>query len=352
MVYYKNLQKQFEKLKTAKNVKILAVESSCDETSVAIVENGRKIFSNIVSSQIEIHKRFGGVVPEVASRNHILAIKNITIEALKKADLKFEDIDAIAVTYGAGLIGALLVGVNYAKALAYALEKPLFAVSHIHGHIAANYLTHQNLEPPFICLMVSGGHSAILNVKTYTDFELLGTTLDDAAGEAFDKVSRLLSLGYPGGPKVDIMAKQGKNNIIFKTSNALKNSYNFSFSGIKTAVMNYVNSQKQKGKEIPTADVCASFQSLIVKELSEKAVRACIEKNLLKLVVAGGVAANSFLKEKLITLCNENKIELFMPQLSLCTDNAAMIASAAYYNFKAGILPAELSLNAKSKVAL
>ncbi len=345
-------KKQFEKLASKQNIKILAIESSCDETSVAIVENGRVIHSNIVATQINIHKRFGGVVPEVASRNHVLAIQNVCKQALDKASLTLNDIDAIAVTYGAGLVGALLVGINFAKALAYALEKPLLKVNHIHGHIASNYITHPNLNPPFTCLIVSGGHTAILNVKDHNQIKLVGTTVDDAVGEAFDKVARVLSLGYPGGPKIDNLAKQGKNNIVFKTKNSLKNSYNFSFSGIKTAVVNYVHNTEQAGQQVVKEDVCASFQTLVTNELVEKTIKATLENNHGKLAVAGGVAANSFLKQSLMQNAQKHNIELFMPQLSLCTDNAAMIASMAYFNLKKGIGLADLTLSAKSSLNL
>lgn len=352
MTYQQQAQEKFLELQKKDSVKILAVESSCDETSIAIVENGRILHSNIVASQIEIHKRFGGVVPEVASRNHVLAIKNVCTQCLTAANMTLDDIDAIAVTYGAGLIGALLVGVNFAKALAYSTGKPLLAVNHIQGHIAANYITYKDLTPPFTCLMVSGGHTAILDVKDYTDIALVGTTADDAVGEAFDKIARVLGLGYPGGPKVDNMAKEGKANITFKTKNSLKDSYNFSFSGIKTAVINYINTQKQNKEEIVVADVCASFQKLVVEELSTKTLRALKEYGHNKLVCAGGVAANSFLKQKLKEESEKGHFELYMPALSLCTDNAAMIASVAYFNLKANKGLANLSLSATSSLPL
>ena len=351
-MYFERAKEKFEKLREKNSVKILAIESSCDETSISIVENGRKILSNIVASQIEIHKRFGGVVPEIASRNHVSAISNVYKEALNKANLSEKDIDAIAVTYGAGLVGALLVGVNFAKALAFSLDLPLIAVSHIKGHIAANYLTYQELVPPFMCLMVSGGHTAILKVNSYNDHELVGTTVDDAAGEAFDKVARVLGLGYPGGPSVDKFAKEGKDNIKFVSHTPMQNSFNFSFSGLKTAVINYVNNQKQKGKEISVPDVCASFQSQAATELVSKAIGATKKFGEKKLVVAGGVSANSFLKEMLKKSCNENKISLYMPNLSLCTDNAAMIASAAYFMLKDGLGLSDLSLTAKATIPL
>lgn len=351
-MYFDRAKKKFEELRGKDVVRILAIESSCDETSVAIIENGRNILSNVVSSQIEIHKLYGGVVPEIASRNHILAISNLFRESLSIANLKEGDIDAIAVTYGAGLVGALLVGVNFAKSLAFSLDIPLIAVSHIKGHIAANYLTYKTLTPPFICLMVSGGHTAILDVKDYNKHKLLGSTVDDAAGEAFDKVARVLGLSYPGGPNVDRCAFGGDDSINFVQHEILSKTLNFSFSGIKTAVINYVHKLRQKGEEPNVADVCASFQRAVTDELVLKSIKACklTEKN--KLVVAGGVSANSRLKQTLIKECKENNIELFMPELSLCTDNAAMIGSAAYFMLKDGVGLSDLSLTAKATVAL
>lgn len=334
------------------SIKILAIESSCDETSVAIVENGRNLLSNVVASQIDIHTRFGGVVPEIASRNHITAITNVYNKALKDANLTLNDIDAIAVTYGAGLLGALLVGVSFAKGLCYMAEKPLIPVNHIKGHIAANYISHKNLEPPFICLMVSGGHTAILEVTDYAHFNLIGSTVDDAVGEAFDKVARVVGLGYPGGPKIDKTAKSGSSNIKFVHKNILANTYNFSFSGIKTAVINYANTCAQKNNQIVVEDVCASFQTAVVYELVNKTMQAVKDYNYKKLVVAGGVSANSFLKQSLIKSCEALNVELFMPELSLCTDNAAMIASEAYFMLKNGGELANLGLTAKSNISL
>ncbi|MDD4816231.1 MAG: tRNA (adenosine(37)-N6)-threonylcarbamoyltransferase complex transferase subunit TsaD [Clostridia bacterium] len=350
--YFEIAQEKFKKLQKKENVLILGIESSCDETSISIVKNGREILSNIIATQIEIHKRFGGVVPEVASRNHILAINTVLEQALLEAKITLEDIDAIAVTYGAGLVGALLVGVNFAKAVALALELPLIAVSHIEGHISANYLTHKKLEPPFVCLMVSGGHTAILKIDNYTTHKLLGSTIDDAVGEAFDKVARVLGLGYPGGVEIDRLAKLGKPTIKFTKHEILKDSLNFSFSGIKTAVINYINNQKQKNQPFCIEDVCASFQSLVVGELSNKAITACKLQSTKKLVVAGGVGANSFLKQELTRLCKENNIELFVPELKLCTDNAGMIASAGYYNLMANKNLSDLTLTAKPTVKL
>ncbi len=352
MNYYERMKEKFNKLKTKQEVIILSIESSCDETSVAVVKNGRVVLSNIIASQIEIHRRFGGVVPEVASRNHITAISNIFEEALQEANISKNDIDAVAVTYGAGLMGALLVGVNYAKGLAYALDVPLIAVSHVYGHISANYISHQDLKPPFVCLMVSGGHTALLRVDDYNKMKLLGTTVDDAVGEAFDKVARVLGLQYPGGPEIDKLAKEGHLTYKFTVSNALKNTFNFSFSGIKTEVVNLVHNKTQKGEEIDKANIAYSFQECITDELSNKAIKSCKNQEIRKLVVAGGVGANSRLKEKLLNLCTENNIEFFSPVLKYCTDNAAMIGSCAYYMLKDGLGLAQLDLTAKPNIDL
>ncbi len=352
MNYLERMKEKFEKLRTKKNVLILSIESSCDETSIAVVKNGREVLSNIIASQIEIHRRFGGVVPEVASRNHITAIDNIFKEALKEADVKKEELDAIAVTFGAGLIGALLVGVNFAKGLAYSLDIPLIAVSHVYGHIAANYISYKELEPPFVCLMVSGGHTALLRVEDYNKIKLLGTTVDDAVGEAFDKVARVLGLPYPGGPEIDKLAKTGSDNYKFVVSNSLKNTLNFSFSGVKTEVVNLVHNASQKGQEINKADLACSFQECVTDDLAYKAIKACKGENIKKLVVAGGVGANSRLKEKLGLACKENNIEFYSPILKYCTDNGAMIGSMAYYLMKDGIGLAKLDLTAKPNVDL
>lgn len=350
MSYTEISKQKFEQLKSKKDVYILSIESSCDETSVAIVKNGRGILANIISSQIEIHRRFGGVVPEVASRNHITAISNVTNECLQEANMTLQQIDAIAVTYGAGLLGALLVGVNYAKALAYSLNLPLIAVSHIKGHIAANYLSHIQLEPPFVCLMVSGGHTCILDIQNYNKIKKIGSTIDDAVGEAFDKVARVLELPYPGGPEIDKLAINGQNNIVFTHKNSLRDSYDFSFSGIKTAVINYMHTAKQKSEQVKKEDVAASFQHAVVGELSEKVEKYIKQSGAKKLVVAGGVGANSFLRNKLQALSEKDGFEVFMPKLKLCTDNAAMIGSAAYYMLKDGMGLAQLDLTAKSTV--
>ena len=352
MNYYQRMEEKYKQLQTKKDVIILSIESSCDETSVAVVRNGREVLSNIIASQIEIHRRFGGVVPEVASRNHITAISNIFEEALSQANIQRSDIDAVAVTYGAGLMGALLVGVNYAKALAYSLDLPLIAVSHVYGHICANYISHPKLTPPFICLMVSGGHTAILRVDDYNAMKLLGTTVDDAVGEAFDKVARVLGLPYPGGPEIDKLSKNGKPTYNFTVSNSLKDSLNFSFSGIKTEVVNLVHNLEQRGQEIDKANIACSFQECVTEELAKKSIKACFGQNIKKLVVAGGVGANSRLKEKLGLLCEENNIEFYSPVLKYCTDNAAMIASCGYYMLKDGLGLASLDLTAKPNIDL
>lgn len=334
-----------------KGFKILAIESSCDETSCAVIEDGRICLSNIVSSQIDIHTRFGGVVPEVASRNHVMAIDNVVAESLKVANCELKDIDAIAVTYGAGLIGSLLVGVSYAKGLSYASKKPLIAVNHIYGHIAGNYLTYPDLKPPFICLLVSGGHTAIIKVSDYNNHEIIGSTLDDAVGESFDKVARVLGLGYPGGPKVSRLAEGGKANIVFAKPNDTL-GYNFSFSGKKTAVINYVHKLEQAGKELPKADICASFETWVVDELVEKTIKAAKDNGFDKIVVAGGVSANSKLRTELDKKAKENGIKCFVPKFEYCTDNAAMIGSAAYYAYLDNVGIADMSLAPKPNLSL
>ena len=346
------MKEKFESLKEKENVLILSIESSCDETSIAVVKNGREVLSNIVASQIEIHRRFGGVVPEVASRNHVMAISNIYEEALKVAGIDESQIDAVAVTYGAGLVGALLVGVNFAKGLAYKLDLPLIAVSHVYGHIAANYISHLSLKPPFVCLMVSGGHTALLKVEDYNNLQMLGTTVDDAVGEAFDKVARVLGLQYPGGPEIDKLAQVGEKKYNFTVSKSLAHTLNFSFSGIKTEVVNLVHNKTQKGEEVDKADIACSFQECVTDELSSKAVRACKEYGVGKLVIAGGVGANSRLKEKTSKLCQENGIEFYSPVLKYCTDNSAMIGAMAYYMMKDGLGLCDLTLTAKPNVEL
>ena len=321
-----------EKLKQNKDILILAIESSCDETSIAVVKNGREVLSNEISSQIDIHTRFGGVVPEVASRNHIMCINNVLDKSLKTAGVCLEDIDAIAVTYGAGLVGALMVGVNFAKGLAYGLNKPLIAVNHIKGHISANYIQNKDLQPPFICVVVSGGHTAILRVDDYLNHTLIGQTLDDAIGEAFDKVARVIGLGYPGGPKVDREAKKGEYNLKFVKKSDLDKTYNVSYSGLKTAVINYLHKQEQNNEKINVANVCCSFQHEAVDMLVEKTIRAAKEFGINKVAIAGGVAANGYLRASFDEISKKENIEINYPSLVLCTDNAAMIGSAGYFN--------------------
>ena len=313
-----------------KDILTLGIESSCDETSVAVVKNGREILSNIIDTQIPIHEKYGGVVPEIASRNHIEAISRVTKLALKEADVEFKDIDAITPTYGPGLVGALLVGVSYAKALSYAINKPLVGVNHIQGHIAANYLTYPELKPPFLCLLVSGGNTQIVYVKDYTEFEVLGKTRDDAIGEAFDKVARVVGLSYPGGPKVDKLAKTGIPNIKLPKTH-FENSLDFSFSGIKTAVINI----NHNTKDINKADLCASFEKTVTEVLIENIEKAIEQTKMTSLAIAGGVSANSYIRSEILNLQSED-LKIYMPDLKLCTDNAAMIASAGYYNLVEG----------------
>lgn len=317
----------------------LGIESSCDETSVSVVKNGREILSNIIDTQIPIHEKYGGVVPEIASRNHIEAISRVTKKALKEAKVNFDDIDIICPTYGPGLVGALLVGLSYGKALSYALNKPLVAVNHIQGHIAANYITYKDLKPPFLCMLISGGNTQIVYVKDYTEFEVLGKTRDDAIGEAFDKVARVVGLGYPGGPKVDKLAKEGKANIKLPKTH-FENSLDFSFSGIKTAVINVNHNTSNINK----ADLCASFEKTVTEVLIENIKKAINQTGSTKLAIAGGVSANSYIRGEILKLESEN-LKIFMPDMKLCTDNAAMIASTGYYNFINGIKN-ELNLNA------
>ena len=316
-----------------KSILVLGIESSCDETSISVVRDGREVLSNVISSQIDIHKLYGGVVPEIASRNHVKNINAVYRQALADAGVTLNDIDVIAVTYGAGLLGALVVGVNFAKALAYASGKPLIAVNHIEGHIAGNYLTYPDLKPPFVCLVVSGGHTALFDMPTYTEKHLLGTTHDDAIGEAFDKVARECGLTYPGGPNVQKAAQKGAPNIKFIHKPSYKTDFNFSYSGLKTAVINYIHNKKQKGEEVNYADVCASFQEEATDQVAIKAINAAAKSSAKKLVISGGVSANFRLREKLDALALEAGVKVFYPELKLCTDNAAMIASAGYYNF-------------------
>ena len=328
-----------------KDIITLAVESSCDETSVAVLKNGREVLSNIINTQVDLHKKFGGVVPEVASRKHIENIDVVLQEALDKANIALNDIDHIAVTYGPGLVGALLVGLSHAKALAFTLNKPLVGVNHIEGHVSANYIEHKDLKPPFITLIVSGGHTHLVEVKDYGEYEILGRTRDDASGEAFDKIARAMGLGYPGGPIVDRLAKEGNKNAIDFPRAYLDEGYDFSFSGLKSAVLNYLNAKKMKNEEIVVEDVCASFQEAVVEVLSQKAIKAAKEKGYNTITLAGGVACNSALRDKLTELRKENNIAIKYPSPVLCTDNAAMIGCAGYYSYINGRRD-DMSLNA------
>jgi N6-L-threonylcarbamoyladenine synthase len=322
-----------------KDTLILGIESSCDETSVAIVKNGRDLLSNVINSQIKIHELYGGVVPEIASRCHTEVINEIMKEALKEANVSLNDIDGIAVTYGPGLVGALLVGVSYAKGLSFATGKPLIPVNHIEGHIAANYITHKDLKPPFICLIMSGGHTHLVNVKSYTEFEILGKTRDDAIGEAFDKVARVVGLGYPGGPKVDNLAKEGNPTIKLPVTHF--ENLDFSFSGIKTAVINL----HHKDPDVNKADLCASFQKAVTEMLIINSKKAINEFDSEKIVIAGGVSRNSYIRKAFDDLAKEMNIKVYYPEPILCTDNAAMIAACGYYDFIEG-KRADLNLNA------
>ncbi len=320
-----------------KDVLILAIESSCDETAAAVVKNGREVLSNVISSQIELHKLYGGVVPEIASRKHIEKINQVIEEALEDASVTLDDIDAIGVTYGPGLVGALLVGVAEAKAIAYAKKLPLVGVHHIEGHISANYIENKELEPPFICLVVSGGHTHLVCVKDYGKYEILGRTRDDAAGEAFDKVARAIGLGYPGGPKIDKLSKEGDANaIVFPKAHIEDAPYDFSFSGVKSSVLNYINGCKMKGEEFNQADIAASFQKAVTDVLVDNAMKAVKEHGFTKLAIAGGVASNSTLRNAMKVACEKNQIEFYHPSPIFCTDNAAMIGVAAYYEYMNG----------------
>ena len=310
-----------------KDILVLGIETSCDETSVAIVKYGREVLSNVINSQIKIHEEYGGVVPEIASRCHTEVINGIMKEALKQANVTLDNIDAISVTQGPGLVGALLVGVSYAKGLSYATGKPLVAVNHIEGHIAGNYLTHKDLKPPFICLIISGGHTHLVNVKSYTEFEILGKTRDDAIGEAFDKVARVVGLGYPGGPKVDKMAKEGEPNIKLPVTHF--DDLDFSFSGIKTAVINL----NHKNPNINKADLCASFEKAVTEMLLTNTQNAIKKFNVDKIAIAGGVSSNTYIRKAFDDLAEKLKIKVYYPEPILCTDNAAMIAAMGYYNY-------------------
>ena len=320
-----------------KDVYILAIESSCDETAASVVKNGREVLSNVISSQIDLHTLYGGVVPEIASRKHIEKINQVIEEALKEANCSLENIDAIGVTYGPGLVGALLVGVAEAKAMAFAANKPLVGVHHIEGHISANYIENRELEPPYICLVVSGGHTHLVVVNDYGDYQVIGRTRDDAAGEAFDKVARAIELGYPGGPKIDKLAKEGNSEAIkFPRARVEGAPFDFSFSGLKSAVLNHINMCQMKGLEINKADIAASFQASVVDALLDRAMLACKEYNMNKLAIAGGVASNSAIRTAFEAKCKQENIEFYHPSPIFCTDNAAMIGVAAYYEYVKG----------------
>ena len=325
-------------MREEKDIFILAIESSCDETAASVVKNGREVLSNVISSQIELHKLYGGVVPEIASRKHIEKINQVIEEALRTAEVTLDDIDAVGVTYGPGLVGALLVGVAEAKAIAYAKNLPLVGVHHIEGHISANYIENPELEPPFICLVVSGGHTHLVCVKDYGEYEIIGRTRDDAAGEAFDKVARAIGLGYPGGPKIDKLSKEGNPDaIVFPKAHISDAPYDFSFSGVKSAVLNYINGCQMKGETYNNADIAASFQKAVTDVLVENAMRAVDEYGLKKFAIAGGVASNSTLRKAMKEACAEKQIEFYYPSPIFCTDNAAMIGVAAYYDYRKGI---------------
>ena len=320
-----------------KDTLILAIESSCDETAASVVKNGRCVLSNIISSQIAIHTLYGGVVPEIASRKHIEKINQVVEAALKEADVTLDDIDAIGVTYGPGLVGALLVGVAEANAIAYAKKKPLVGVHHIEGHVSANYIEHPDLEPPFLCEIISGGHTHLVIVKDYGSFEILGRTRDDAAGEAFDKVARAIGLGYPGGPKIDKLAKEGNPHAIdFPRAHMEDAPYDFSFSGVKSAVLNHLNKCRMTGEPIVEADIAASFQQAVVDVLVDNAIRAAKDYHMDRLAIAGGVASNGALRAAMEAACEKEGIRFYRPSPIFCTDNAAMIGVAAYYEYQKG----------------
>ena len=351
MTYTESVRAQAEGLRNREHVRVLALETSCDETAAAIVEDGRRIVANVVFSQIDLHALYGGVVPEIASRAHVEACDRVIDEALRAADMRLADVDALAVTCGPGLVGALLTGVSCMKGLAYAAGKPLVAVNHIEGHVSANYITHPELTPPFVCLVVSGGHSHIVRVEDYGEYTLLGQTVDDAAGEAFDKAARVLGLPYPGGPRIDALAEEGDPHALALPHPHTPGRYDYSFSGMKTAFLNAANKLEMKGEPLPKADMAASFRHAVVSSLVDKAMLAARETDAPALALAGGVSANRLLRRMMQEACDSAGLPLYMPRLDLCTDNAAMIASAAYYRLRRGEL-APLTLNAEPGLRL
>ncbi len=343
--YDQAIREKMEALRHSPCVRILSLETSCDETAAAIIENGRVIRANIVFSQIDLHALYGGVVPEIASRAHVEACDRVIDEALRQAGMTFDDIDALAVTYGPGLVGALLTGVSCMKGLSFALRKPLIPVNHIEGHISANFLSHPSLEPPFLCLVVSGGHSHLVQVADYGEYHLIGQTVDDAAGEAFDKAARVLSLPYPGGPRVDQLAEEGDPDFLPLPHPHVPGRYDYSFSGMKTAFLNACHTMEMKGMELPKADLAASFRKAVVDSLVGKAELAIQDTGTRRMALAGGVSANRLLRRRMQEVCDTLGVPLYMPELGLCTDNGAMIGSAAYYRLMRGET-ADLTLNA------
>ncbi len=352
MRYEKRCEQRIRELREKETVRILALETSCDETAAAVIENGRVIVSNVVFSQIDLHELYGGVVPEIASRAHMEACDRVVDEALKAAGMTLADVDALAVTYGPGLVGALLTGVNCMKGLAYGADKPLIPVHHIEGHVSANFLTYPDLKPPFLCLVVSGGHSHLVEVSDYGCYRAIGQTVDDAAGEAFDKAARVLGLPYPGGPRIDKLAEEGDPEAFPLPKPKIEGRYDYSFSGVKTAFLNTVHSLEQRGEKLPKADLAASFRNAVCSQLTEKAERLLTDRRAegreTAMALAGGVSANRELRRQMTVMCDRLGIPLYMPRIDLCTDNAAMIGSAAYYGMRA----AGLDLNAAPALRL
>ena len=351
MKYEEMSRKRAAELRGRETVRILSLETSCDETAAAVIENGRKILSNVVFSQIDLHELYGGVVPEIASRAHMEACDRVIDQALKEAGMKLGETDALAVTKGPGLVGALLTGVNCMKGLAYATGKPLVGVNHIEGHVSANYLTHPDLEPPFLCLVVSGGHSHLVAVEDYGEYRLIGRTADDAAGEAFDKAARVLGLPYPGGPRMDALAEEGNPDAFTLPRPKTAGEYDYSFSGLKTAFINTVHGIEQRGEPLPKADLAASFRRAVCRELTEKAELLLTRSDLRVLALAGGVSANRELRRMAAEMCERHHVKLYMPEIPLCTDNGAMIGSAAYYRLMRGET-AGLNMNAEPALQL